>query len=249
MFARVLADLLPSPSLPRRGLACLGRRSSAATTWAESTAEPNSRMSAQDFIRRSSAKESAIRQGAWPTSATRSSIGRDPARRHGGRRVPPGLGRRASTPAAPERETIAGAVNTLKRIKFADRDIDALRDAFALTPDRVADRRHRLFRPPEASARSMPRCSTSCRATRRPTCAASRAAPGCGRATTSIDAGPAAAAQLRRSRRCASRWCARWSPSSTGSRCSIRADEDAPDRQGQPVHVRVTVKYSDYKAR
>src|SRR6478752_5418385 len=29
-------------------------------------------------------------------------------------------------------------VNTLKRIKFADRDVEALRDAFTLTPDRVS---------------------------------------------------------------------------------------------------------------
>jgi hypothetical protein len=38
----------------------------------------------------------------------------------------------------PRRAPILTTVNTLKRIKFADRDVDALRDAFTLTPDRVA---------------------------------------------------------------------------------------------------------------
>jgi hypothetical protein len=39
--------------------------------------------------------------------------------------------------AGPRRE-VAQSGNTLKRIKFADRDLDALRDAFILTPDRIA---------------------------------------------------------------------------------------------------------------
>jgi hypothetical protein len=38
--------------------------------------------------------------------------------------------------AGPRRE-VAQSSNTLKRIKFADRDLEALRDAFTLTPERV----------------------------------------------------------------------------------------------------------------
>jgi hypothetical protein len=54
----------------------------------------------------------------------------------GGRRVSPRLDRRLRRQRA-ARE-VARRVNTLKRIKFADRDLDALRDAFVLTPDRVS---------------------------------------------------------------------------------------------------------------
>jgi hypothetical protein len=40
--------------------------------------------------------------------------------------------------SGPRREIADGAVNTLKRIKFADRDLETLREAFVLSPDRVA---------------------------------------------------------------------------------------------------------------
>ena len=60
------------------------------------------------------------------------------------------------------------------------------RAARRLHPDARPGRRPATSSIPAArrSARSMPRCSTSCRAIRPPRSAASRAAPGCGRATT-----------------------------------------------------------------
>jgi len=40
--------------------------------------------------------------------------------------------------SGPRREVAEGAINTLTRIKFADRDLEALRDAYTLTADRVS---------------------------------------------------------------------------------------------------------------
>src|SRR3954447_1091661 len=96
-----------------------------------------SRMSAQDFAREVLAKEAdfakALANFSYKTEALVETLDGDTV--DGEFRQVSTLGFDAS---GPKREIADGAVNTLKRIKFADRDLDALRDAFILTPDHVA---------------------------------------------------------------------------------------------------------------
>jgi hypothetical protein len=96
-----------------------------------------SRMSAPDFIREVTAKEveagRAFATFGYTVEATVQTLDGD--------RVD-GEFRQVATLSfdeqGPKRTVAEGAVNTLTRIKFADRDIDALRDALTLTPERVS---------------------------------------------------------------------------------------------------------------
>ena len=99
--------------------------------------DAESRMSAQDFIRALAGKESASAKAlgnyGYTTDAAVETLTGDTV--DGEYHQVSMLSFDAS---GPRREHILTPVNTLKRIKFADRDVDALRDAFTLTPDRVS---------------------------------------------------------------------------------------------------------------
>lgn len=101
----------------------------------ESDAE--SRMSALDFVRKVTAKEAefakALGNFGYKTEAVVETLDGDTV--DGEFRQVSTLGFDAN---GPKREIADGAINTLKRIRFADRDLDALRDALTLTPDRLA---------------------------------------------------------------------------------------------------------------
>jgi hypothetical protein len=148
--------------------------------------------------------------------------------------------------SGPKREVADGAVNTLKRIKFADRDLETLRDAFTLTPDRIAtgdivySGRQRTGRFNASLFDIVPRDPA----------ADIRGFQGrvwvrgredaimrlCGRTAYT----PIAPMRFLVMRELVAEQY--WFP------MLIRADEDA--RIGrETVHVRLTVKYSDYKAR
>jgi len=146
----------------------------------------------------------------------------------------------------PRREVADGAVNTLKRIKFADRDLDALRDAFTLTADRMAtgdivySGRQRIGELNASLFDVLPRDAA----------AAVRGFQGrvwvraredavmrlCGRSGNT----PIAPMRFEVVRALVDGQY--WFP------VLIRADEAAPIGDDK-VHVRVTVKYSNYKAR
>jgi hypothetical protein len=99
--------------------------------------DAESRMSAPDFIRRVSAKEAifarALANFGYTIEATIQTLQGDTV---------DGEYHHVSTlsfdASGPKREIDAGSVNNLTRIKFADRDLEALRDAFVLTADRVS---------------------------------------------------------------------------------------------------------------
>lgn len=207
--------------------------------------EAESRMSAPDFIRRVSAKEAtfarALASFGYTVEATVQTL-------QGG--TVDGEYRHTSTlsfdASGPKREIAEGSINTLTRIKFADRDIEALRDAFVLTADRVAtgdiaySGRQRIGEINASLFDIMPRDATADvrgfegRAwVRARDDAVMRL---CGR-SSSAPIAPMRYQVLR-----ALVGDQYWFP------VSIRADEDA--RIGKErVRVRVTVKYSSYKAR
>ena len=143
-----------------------------------------------------------------------------------------------------------GPVDTLARVKLGNRDIDPLRDAFAITPDILSDRdivfsgRQKigeinasvfdiLPRTPQASQRSFAgrvwvRTSET---------AIIRA---CGR----VGSGPFGPMRYLVTRdRVADQF---WFPSVIRADENVSADDKANDKD---VHVRVTVKYSDYTSR
>jgi len=99
--------------------------------------DADSRMSAQDFVREVTAKEAefakALGNFGYTTEASVQTLTGDTV--DGEFRQIATLGFDAS---GPRRVVGDGAVNTLQRVKFADRDIEALRDAFILTPGRIA---------------------------------------------------------------------------------------------------------------
>jgi len=99
--------------------------------------DAESRMSAEDFIRALAGKEvasaKALGNYGYTTDASVETLAGDTV--DGEYHQVSMLSFDAS---GPRREPIITTVNTLKRIKFADRDVDALRDAFTLTPDRVS---------------------------------------------------------------------------------------------------------------
>lgn len=212
---------------------------------AEVDSGAESRMTAQDFVRQVLSKEAdfakALTSFGYKTEAVVETLDGDTV---------DGEFRQVSTlsfdASGPKREIADGAVNTLKRIKFADRDLDTLRDAFTLTPDRVAtgdivySGRQRtgqfnasLFdivpRDPSADVRGFQgRVWVRARE--------DSIMRMCGR-TASAPIAPMRFLVIREL--VAEQY---WFP------VLIRADEDA--RIGkETVHVRLTVKYSDYKAR
>ena len=94
------------------------------------------RMTAMDFARDVAAKETTVLRAlgnfGYTIDATVQTLAGDTV--DGEYRHVSTLGFDASGP----RREVAQSSNTLKRIKFADRDFVALRDAFILTPDRIA---------------------------------------------------------------------------------------------------------------
>jgi hypothetical protein len=204
-----------------------------------------SRMSVPDFIHRVAAKEAlfvrALASFGYTVEASVETLQGDTV---------DGEYRHSSTlsfdASGPRREIAGGSVNTLTRIKFADRDIDSLRDAFVLTADHVAagdiaySGRQRVGEINAALFDVMPRDAMADlrgfegRAwVRARDDAVMRL---CGRSSRS-PIGPMRFQVLRAL--VAEQY---WFP------VSIRADEDARIG-GETVHVRVTIKYSDYKAR
>jgi hypothetical protein len=204
-----------------------------------------SRMSAQDFAREVLAKEAdfakALANFSYKTEALVETLDGDTV--DGEFRQVSTLGFDAS---GPKREIADGAVNTLKRIKFADRDLDALRDAFNLTPDHVAagdivySGRQRTGQFNASLFDIVPRnASADVRGFQGRVWVRGREDAImriCGR-TASAPIAPMRFLVVRAL--VAEQY---WFP------VLIRADEDA--RIGkETVHVRLTVKYSDYKAR
>jgi len=207
--------------------------------------EAVSRLSAPDFIRRVSAKEAAFARAlanfGYTVEASIQTLQGDTV---------DGEYRHVATlrfdDSGPKREIAEGAVNTLTRIKFADRDLDTLRDAFVLTADRVSagdiaySGRQRIGEINASLFDVMPRSTTADirgfegRAwVRARNDAVMRL---CGRSSSA----PIAPMRYRVERQLVDDQY--WFP------ISIRADEDA--RIGnETVHVRVTVTYSNYKAR
>jgi hypothetical protein len=98
--------------------------------------DADSRMSAQDFVRDVTAKEAAFAKAlgsfGYTIEASVQTLTGDTV--DGEFREVATLGFDANGP----RREVTDTANTLKRIKFAERDIDALRDAFTLTGDRIA---------------------------------------------------------------------------------------------------------------
>lgn len=204
-----------------------------------------SRMSAPDFIRRVSAKEAVFARAftnyGYTVEATIQTLQGDTV---------DGEYRHTSThsfdASGPKREIAADSLNTLTRIKFADRDLETLRDAFVLTADRVSagdiaySGRQRVGEINASLFDIMPRNAT----------ADVRGFEGRAWVRARYDAvirlcGRSSSAPIAPMRYQVLRALVDdhyWFP------VSIRADEDA--RIGrETVRVRVTVKYSNYKAR
>jgi hypothetical protein len=145
------------------------------------------------------------------------------------------------------RETVTdGAVNTLTRIRITDREIDSMRTAFTLTPAKVADNdiaysgRQQVGSIDAAVFDIMPRNqSADVRGFEGRTWVRVRddaVMHLCGRTSSSP------IAPMRYDVQRAAIDDKYWFP------VQIRADEDARI-SGDTVHVRLSVKYSDYKAR
>ena len=98
--------------------------------------DADSRMSAQDFVRQVTAKEAvfakALGDFGYTVEASVQTLNGD--RVDGEFRETAMIGFDANG----TRRDVTANTNTLQRIKFAERDIDALRDAFMLTPERIA---------------------------------------------------------------------------------------------------------------
>jgi len=98
--------------------------------------DADSRMSAQDFVHDVTAKEAAFAKAlgnfGYTTEASVQTLTGDSV--DGEFRQVSTLGFDANGP----RREVTDSANTLQRIKFAERDLDQLRDAFTLTGDRIA---------------------------------------------------------------------------------------------------------------
>ena len=206
--------------------------------------DAESRMSAQDFVRDVTAKEAAFAKAlgsfGYTTEATVQTLTGDAV--DGEFRQVSTLGFDANGP----RREVTDSANTLQRIKFAERDLDQLRDAFTLTADRMAtgdivySGRQRIGELNASLFDVLPRDAA----------AAVRGFQGrvwvraredavmrlCGRSGNT----PIAPMRFEVVRALVGEQY--WFP------VTIRADED-PRIGDQTVHVRVTVKYSNYKAR
>jgi hypothetical protein len=150
-------------------------------------------------------------------------------------------------PAGNRRETVTNALtNTLTRAQLGDRDVEALRDSFTLTPALLAERdivyagRQQIGNINAAAFDILPRNAqpTPARFVGRVWVRISENAiiRVCGR----VGSGPFGPLRYQVIR--AQVGDQFWFPA------SIRADEDAATTSGK-VHVRVTVKYSDYMLR
>ena len=97
--------------------------------------DAEARMTAMEFAREVAAQETTVLRAlgnfGYTVDATVQTLDGDTV--DGEYRHVSTLGFDASGP----RREVTQSSNTLKRIKFADRDLDALRDAFILTPDRI----------------------------------------------------------------------------------------------------------------
>jgi hypothetical protein len=208
--------------------------------------DAQTRMTAQDFIRALSVKEGAFAKAlgnyAYTTDATVETLTGDTV--DGEYHQVSMLSFDAN---GPRREPILTTVNTLKRIRFTDRDVEALRDAFTLTPDRVStgdivySGRQKVGEINAALFDVLPRNPT----------AEIRGFEGrawvraredavmrlCGRS----NATPIAPMRFEVIRALVDDQY--WFPT------SIRADEEAQVGKDEKVHVRVTVTYSGYKSR
>ena len=207
--------------------------------------DAESRMTAQAFVREVTAKETAFARAlgsyGYTVEASVQTLAGDTV--DGEYRQVAAIGFDAK---GPRREIADGGINTLKRIKFADRDIDALRDAFILTPERVSSGdivysgRQRMGEFNAALFDVLPRNPTGeirgfeGRAwVRAREDAVMRL---CGRSSGS----PIAPLRFEVVRALVDGQY--WFP------VLIRADETPPVGDDK-VHVRVTIKYSNYKAR
>jgi hypothetical protein len=203
-------------------------------------------MSAQDFIRVLSGKESASAKAmanyGYTVDATIETLDGDTVDGEYHQ-----VSMQGFDDKGPKREPILTTVNTLKRIKFADRDVEALRDAFFLTPDRVTtgdivySGRQRVGDVNAALFDVMPRNQDAeikgfqGRAWVR--ASADAVMRLCGRSSAT----PIAPMRFQVIRALVDDQY--WFP------VSIRADEDAQIGKDEKVHVRVTVTYSNYKSR
>jgi hypothetical protein len=208
--------------------------------------DADSRMSAQDFIRVLSGKESASAKAlgsyGYTVDATVETLAGDTVDGEYHQVAIQGFDNKG-----PRREPILTTVNTLKRIKFTDRDVDALRDAFILTPDRVIagdivySGRQKVDDVNAALFDVLPRNPTDDikgfegRAWVR--ASAGAVIRLCGRSSIT----PIAPMRFQVIRALVDDQY--WFP------VSIRADEDAQIGKDEKVHVRVTVTYSNYKSR
>ena len=206
--------------------------------------DADSRMSARDFVREVTAKETevvrALANFGYTVEASVQTLSGDTV--DGEFRLVSTLG---FDDKGPKRE-VAESVNTLKRIKFADRDVDVLRDAFFLTPDRIAtgdivfSGRQRVDRFNAALFDVLPRDrAAEVRGFQgRVWVRARDDAPMrlCGRSGST----PIAPLRFEVVRALVAEQY--WLP------VLIRADEDARIG-GDTVRVRISVKYSNYKAR
>jgi hypothetical protein len=208
--------------------------------------DADSRMSAQDFVRSLSVKEGAFAKAlgnyGYTVDANVETLAGDTV---DGEYHQVSMLRFDANGL--RREPILTTVNTLKRIKFSDRDVDALRDAFTLTPDRIStgdivysgrqkvgEINAALFdvlpRNPSAEIRGFEgRAWVRARED-----AVMRL---CGRSSAT----PIAPMRFEVIRALVDEQY--WFP------VSIRADEEAQIGKDEKVHVRVTVTYSNYKSR
>jgi hypothetical protein len=207
--------------------------------------DAESRMSARDFIRALSSKESgfakALSTYGYTVDATVETLTGDTVDGEYHQVATLGFDAKGA-----KLEPMLTTVNTLKRIKFTDHDVDALRDAFILTPDRVStgdivysgrqkvgDVNAALFdvlpRNPTADIRGFEGRSWV-------KASADSVMRLCGRS----NATPIAPMRFEVIRTQVDDQY--WFP------VSIRADEEAQIGKDEKVHVRVTVTYSNYKA-
>jgi hypothetical protein len=202
------------------------------------------RMTAQEFVREVAASEVAMQRAlgnfGYTVDATVQTL--DGENVDGEYRLVSTL----SFDAAGPRREVTESSNTLKRIKFSDRDVDALRDAFILTPDRVAagdivySGRQRMEPHNATLFDIMPRDSAvDVRGFQGRVWVRARqdaVMRSCGRSSNA----PIAPMRVLVVRALVGEQ--HWFP------VLIRADEDAVIGK-ETVRVRVTIKYSDYKAR
>jgi hypothetical protein len=151
-------------------------------------------------------------------------------------------------PKGARRETmVEGPTNTMSRAQLGDKDIEALRDSFTLTPALLAERdivyagRQQVGSINAAAFDILPRNgqATTRRFNGRVWVRVSESAIFriCGR----VGSGPFGPLRYLVERTRVGDHA--WFPG------TIRADEDAPMGGDKKVHVRVTVKYTDYKPR